>query len=113
MGGGVDWNEVIGPGLYPPTAPERPSNKPHPGSYEALRGTAAGAGLPVDPVNHPPHYTQGGIETIDAIEAALTAEEFRGYCKGNALKYVWRERHKGQNESIKKAIWYLNRLVGE
>lgn len=66
-----------------------------------------------DPVNHPPHYTQGGIETIDAIEAALTAEEFRGYCKGNALKYVWRERHKGQNESIKKAIWYLNRLVDE
>jgi len=96
-----------------PTSPERPSNKPHPGSYEALRGTAAGAGLPADPVNHPPHYTQGGIETIDAIEAALTAEEFRGYCKGNALKYVWRERHKGQNESIKKAIWYLNRLVGE
>ncbi len=96
-----------------PTSPERPSNKPHPGSYEALRGTAAGAGLPADPVNHPVHYTQGGIETIDAIEAALTAEEFRGYCKGNALKYVWRERHKGQNESIKKAIWYLNRLVGE
>lgn len=96
-----------------PTSPERPSNKPHPGSYEALRGTAAGAGLPADPVNHPPHYTQGGIETIDAIEAALTAEEFRGYCKGNALKYVWRERHKGQNESIKKAIWYLNRLVDE
>lgn len=96
-----------------PTSPERPSNKPHPGSYEALRGTAAGAGLPADPVNHPVHYTQGGIETIDAIEAALTADEFRGYCKGNALKYVWRERHKGQNESIKKAIWYLNRLVDE
>lgn len=59
-----------------PTSPERPSNKPHPGSYEALRGTAAGAGLPADPVNHPVHYTQGGIETIDAIEATLTAEEF-------------------------------------
>lgn len=96
-----------------PTSPERPSNKPHPGSYEALRGTAAGAGLPADPVNHPPHYTQGGIETIDAIEAALTAEEFRGYCKGNALKYVWREKHKGQNESLRKAIWYLNRLVND
>lgn len=96
-----------------PTSPERPSNKPHPGSYEALRGTAAGAGLPADPVNHPPHYTAGGIETIDAIEAALTAEEFRGYCKGNALKYVWREKHKGQNESLRKAIWYLNRLVND
>jgi hypothetical protein len=88
-----------------PTSPERPSNKPSPGSYDDRAP-------PVDPVNHPPHYTAGGIETIDAIEAALTAEEFRGYCKGNALKYVWREKHKGQNESLRKAIWYLNRLVG-
>jgi hypothetical protein len=60
-------------------------------------------------VNHPPHYTQGGIECIDAIQAALTPEEFRGYCKGNALKYTWRERSKGQNESLKKALWYLER----
>jgi hypothetical protein len=64
-----------------------------------------------DMVNSPEHYTQGGIETIDSIEAALTPEEFRGYCKGNALKYIWRERHKGQNESLEKAIWYLNRIV--
>ena len=66
-----------------------------------------------DVVNHPPHYTQGGIEAIDAIESALTPEEFRGYCKGNALKYIWREKHKGQDESLKKAIWYLNRALGE
>lgn len=71
------------------------------------------AGKRVDNVNHPPHYKQGGIECIDAIEAALTAEEFRGYCKANALKYVWRERHKGQDESLQKAIWYLNRALGE
>lgn len=66
-----------------------------------------------DNVNHPPHYKQGDVECIDAIESALTDEEFRGYCKGNALKYVWRERHKGQDESIRKAIWYLNRMLGE
>jgi hypothetical protein len=66
-----------------------------------------------DMVNSPEHYTQGGIETIDGIEAALTPEEFRGYCKGNALKYIWRERHKGQNESLEKAIWYLNRVVSQ
>lgn len=66
-----------------------------------------------DLVNHPPHYKQGGIEAIDAIQAALTPEEFRGYCKGNALKYIWREKHKGQDESIRKAIWYLNRMLGE
>ena len=64
-----------------------------------------------DVVNHPAHYTEGGIETIDAIEAALTNEEFRGYCKGNCIKYIWRERHKGGTESLKKARWYLDRLI--
>jgi hypothetical protein len=64
-----------------------------------------------DVVNHPSHYTDGGIECIEAIEAALTAEEFRGYCKGNNLKYTWRERHKGGTESLKKAQWYLDRLI--
>lgn len=64
----------------------------------------------VDMVNEPPHYKQGGIECIDAIKSALTPEEWRGYCKGNALKYIWRERHKGGDESLQKADWYLNRL---
>lgn len=60
-----------------------------------------------DSINHPEHYTQGDIECIDAIRAALTAEEFRGFCKGNVLKYVWRERQKGQNEALAKCIPYL------
>jgi hypothetical protein len=65
-----------------------------------------------DPVNHPAHYTQGqGVECIEAIKSALTPEEFRGFCKGNVIKYVWREAHKGQNESIEKAIWYANRIL--
>ena len=64
-----------------------------------------------DVVNHPSHYTDGGIECIDAIEAQLTTEEYRGYLKGNIAKYVWRERHKGKTESLKKAQFYLNRLV--
>jgi hypothetical protein len=63
-----------------------------------------------DLVNAPPHYRQGGIECIDAIRAALTNEEFRGYCKGNAIKYAWREKHKGGDEDLKKAAWYLNRI---
>lgn len=67
--------------------------------------------LPVDTVNHPPHYKQGDIECIDAIRAALTPEEFRGYCKGNMLKYIWRERHKGGDESVKKAQWYGGKLL--
>ena len=64
-----------------------------------------------DMVNAPPHYNQGDIECIDAIRAALTPEEFRGYCKGNALKYVWRELHKGGDESMKKATWYINKAT--
>ena len=63
-----------------------------------------------DLVNFPPHYRQGGIECIDAIRAALTEEEFRGYCKGNALKYIWRERYKGGDESLLKADWYIAKL---
>jgi len=64
-----------------------------------------------DEVNHPPHYTDGGIECIEAIEASLTPEEFRGYCKGNLMKYGWRERLKGGTKSLKKAQWYLDRLI--
>ena len=63
-----------------------------------------------DNVNHPGHYTQGGIECIDAIQSALTPEEFRGYCKGNALKYVWRERLKNGAEDLRKAKWYIEKM---
>lgn len=64
-----------------------------------------------DNVNHPSHYTDGGIECIEAIEAQLTPEEYRGYLKGNVAKYVWREKHKGGTESLQKAQWYLTRLI--
>ena len=63
-----------------------------------------------DRFNSPEHY-RGQIECIDAIQAALTPEEFRGFCKGNLIKYVWRERRKGGNESLEKAQWYVNRLL--
>lgn len=67
--------------------------------------------LAPDMVNAPPHYNQGGIECIEAIRAALTPDEFRGHCKANAMKYIWREAHKGQDESIRKAIWYLEEML--
>ena len=63
-----------------------------------------------DPINHPAHYAgSNGIECIDAMRATLTPDEFRGYCKGAAFKYIWRERQKGGNESLAKAVWYLNK----
>lgn len=58
-------------------------------------------------ITAPDHYTSGSIECIDAIRSALTEEEFRGYCKGNVLKYIWRERMKGGNEDLKKARQYI------
>lgn len=64
-----------------------------------------------DVVNHPKHYTQGNIETIQYMESALTAEEFCGGCKMNVLKYVSREKHKNGIEDLKKARWYLDRLI--
>ena len=64
-------------------------------------------------VNHPKHYNKHGVECIDAIRATLTDEEFRGYCKGNVLKYTWREQYKNGLEDLEKAMWYLERLVND
>ena len=65
----------------------------------------------MDNVNHPSHYTEGKIECIDYIEDKLTPEEYRGYIKGNVLKYITREKHKNGDEDLRKAKWYLDRLV--
>jgi hypothetical protein len=65
----------------------------------------------VDVVNHPPHYKVGGIEVIDFIKAKLTPEEFRGYLKGNVLKYTSRAGHKDDvTQDIGKLVWYANKL---
>ena len=64
-----------------------------------------------DAVNHPSHYTTGGIECIDYIQEKLTPEEFKGFVKGNVIKYLTREQHKNGDEDICKAQWYLNRLA--
>ena len=65
-----------------------------------------------DAVN-PDHYKRGGIEAIDYIEAKLTPEEYAGYCRGNARKYISRAGHKDNTtHEIDKAIWYLERWRG-
>ena len=66
-----------------------------------------------DPIN-PTHYQIGGIETIDFIEAKLTPEEFKGYCKGNSIKYLSRAGYKGEErDDYKKAAWYLDKLINK
>mgnify|MGYP003612750890 CR=1 FL=1 len=67
-----------------------------------------------DPVNHPDHYTSGGVECIDAIKASLSEEAFKGFLKGNVLKYLWRyEKKAAPKQDLEKASWYLNKLIGE
>lgn len=66
-----------------------------------------------DMVNHPPHYNQGEVEAIDAIKAALGSEGFKAYCRGNAIKYLWRceHKHKNSTQDWEKANWYINKAV--
>ena len=64
-----------------------------------------------DAVQHPSHYTQGGIECIEAIKASMTADGFCDYCKGNIIKYIWRWRSKGGVEDLRKASVYLDWLI--
>ena len=67
-----------------------------------------------DMVNQPAHYTSGGIECLDAIRASMTEEAFKGFLKGNVLKYMWRyEKKFNPTEDLKKAQWYLKRLEEE
>jgi hypothetical protein len=73
--------------------------------YARVEGEVVG--IAPDPVNHPKHYTAGGIETIDFIEAKKL-----GYNLGNVVKYITRAGHKGnQLEDLRKAQWYLTREI--
>jgi hypothetical protein len=69
-------------------------------------GTPAGDGH--DPVTSPAHYRQGTIEVIEAIEGLAL-----GYREGNVLKYLARYRYKNGVEDLRKAAWYLQRLIQE
>ena len=72
-------------------------------------GIIKASDLTDDPVSHPKHYTQGKWEVIDIIEGMMMDDD---YHLANALKYIFRAKHKGRfYEDLNKAIWYLNRRV--
>lgn len=76
------------------------------------RGAAKTAAPAVDMVNSPPHYNQGDIECIDAIQAQLTEEEFVGYLRGTIAKYNWRLMLKSDpHEDAQKMAWYQAKLI--
>ena len=67
-----------------------------------------------DPVEKPSHYTHGGdIECIDAIDSMLGREGSMYAYEANILKYIWRWRYKGGVESLRKARWYIDRLINK
>ena len=82
-------------------------------NYNIIFGSGETAG---DPVNHPSHYTAGGVECIDAITAALCKYEdpVDAWLSGQVIKYLWRAPLKGKyKEDIEKAQFYLNRLAAK
>lgn len=67
---------------------------------------------PQDQVNHPAHYTQGGVECWDAMQACMSADEFAGYLRGCAIKYLWRCNDKNaRTQDLQKARAYVDKLV--
>ena len=67
-----------------------------------------------DMVNHPQHYNQGGIECIDALKAATVGKRgIEAVCVANVIKYLWRYEEKNGIEDVRKAKWYIERLLGE
>jgi len=65
-----------------------------------------------DMVNHPAHYKTGGIECIEAIQAFLNDDQFKGYLLGNAFKYLWRCQYKGKSkEDLNKCKWYIDKYI--
>lgn len=64
-------------------------------------------------VNHPVHYMAGGIEVIKYLESKLSPEAFEGFLIGNVHKYISRYSHKNGVEDLKKALWYLQKVIEE
>lgn len=84
-------------------------------NVDKLAGYSLGTAQPIispDEVNSPSHYASGDIECIDAIEASMTPEAFKGYLKGNIIKYMWRyEKKINPVQDLEKAQWYQNKLI--
>ena len=66
-----------------------------------------------DIINKPSHYTQTGIEAIDYLKSTMSKEAYQGFLEGNVKKYMHRFRFKNGIEDLKKANWYLNKLIKE
>ena len=84
-------------------------------TYDTICDCEYGSGsVPLDSRVNPDHYKVGGVEVIDVLRAKLTPEEFRGFCKGNVVKYSLRAERKGEPTlDYQKAAWYASWLAGK
>lgn len=111
------WKMEIPNPCYTAPEPPRPPKETHP--QESFT-------MPLPPekerklrayqsnVDHPTHYNQGDVECIDAIKAATVGKSgVEAFCVGNIIKYLWRYEKKNGIEDVKKAKWYLDRLIKE
>lgn len=65
-----------------------------------------------DPVHNPSHYTSGSVECIDAIRSALGDYHFAAYCRGQAIKYLWRaDKKENYRQDAEKAMWYIRKML--
>ena len=64
-----------------------------------------------DSVNHPAHYETGQFECIDVMLETQGISAVKGFCIGNAFKYIYRHAYKNGVEDIKKARWYLDMYI--
>lgn len=86
---------------------ERPSIPPCTGSSIQQRSYPK-----VDMVNKPTHYNSGKIECIEALDSAtVNLQGIEAVCTANVIKYMWRWKQKNGTEDLKKAQWYLNKLI--
>lgn len=109
-----EWNALYHNGMYDTgklSTPEKAAYKTNLKSYEQYRVETV-ENLHYDPVDKPEHYNKGTIEAIDYIKMQL-GEQTVAYCEGNVLKYMHRHRYKNGVEDLKKAQWYLNRMIEE
>ena len=79
---------------------------------DAVNNTRETKEVKLDNINHPAHYNKGTMECLNVIKACLTESEFRGFLKGNVMKYLYRKAAKGDAlEDLNKACWYAKKLM--
>lgn len=81
---------------------------------ECISNEASVAWPDYDAVNRPNYYNKGGVECIDAVTAAVSnLKGVEAHMTASALQYLWRWKEKNGAEDLRKARWFLDKLIEE